>query len=540
MGGNPDYNDGLLVLVPRGNSRQLLVTAAPAAPPPHEHDSGTVPAAFESSPRLTDDGYLENAVAGLVLDVEGGKHAEKTRVWMYRKNGSAAQKWKLTDDGYLDNAVAGLVLDVEGGNHAEMTRVWMYRKNGSAAQKWKLTRGVDSSLDLSMPRSSRSEQRGRRAHIPQLQRAKSEEIRVIWSRENEPPPEYEQALSLICLQPSWILRTRLSRYLQAMTVRLRSDPRLSARLSDGQYCQRLSKQLVRKAYVLPSDQAAAEQKDLLTGRPIVQVLQSLFNDLGWRQPFLSFALESLVSHEKPDAIIAKLSEVCDRAPRCSSAKRQAFNLLVAHAYHLHEQSAKAPSEVQTKEDACVRLEEMMEDYLDDHKERAFNSAFMEPARCYFNAVGDGGGRDHVNVHGLNWYLALVHSTLGMELPLMPEYNDVHVMGVADFWVGLTDEVWEAFADPFNFGKEFEGIPMLRHGRNLIRQRVPNGDLPRGHRTARPKDLGNTAVDLAAAAKSRREALKIYLERYAHFFSRDYFIRKAFECLNTEVARCRKL
>ena len=56
MGGNPDYNDGLLVLVPRGNSRQLLVTAAPAAPPPHEHGSGTVPAAFESSSRLTFEG----------------------------------------------------------------------------------------------------------------------------------------------------------------------------------------------------------------------------------------------------------------------------------------------------------------------------------------------------------------------------------------------------------------------------------------------------------------------------------------------------
>ena len=44
----------------------------------------------------------------------------------------------------------------------------------------------------------------------------------------------------------------------------------------------------------------------------------------------------------------------------------------------------------------------MEDYLDDHKERAFKSSFMEPARFYYDAVSNHMGRDHVNVHGLNW------------------------------------------------------------------------------------------------------------------------------------------
>ena len=44
----------------------------------------------------------------------------------------------------------------------------------------------------------------------------------------------------------------------------------------------------------------------------------------------------------------------------------------------------------------------MEDYLDDHKERAFKSSFMEPARFYYDAVSNHMGRDHVNVYGLNW------------------------------------------------------------------------------------------------------------------------------------------
>ena len=44
----------------------------------------------------------------------------------------------------------------------------------------------------------------------------------------------------------------------------------------------------------------------------------------------------------------------------------------------------------------------MEDYLDDHKERAFKSSFMEPARFYYHLLNNHMGRDHVNVHGLNW------------------------------------------------------------------------------------------------------------------------------------------
>jgi hypothetical protein len=63
------------------------------------------------------------------------------------------------------------------------------------------------------------------------------------------------------------------------------------------------------------------------------------------------------------------------------------------------------SELDCREGALERLYAVFGDYLDEHKERAFKSAFEEPARFYFDCVGDAVGRDHVNVHGLNWYLA---------------------------------------------------------------------------------------------------------------------------------------
>ena len=45
---------------------------------------------------------------------------------------------------------------------------------------------------------------------------------------------------------------------------------------------------------------------------------------------LSHALREILELEQPCGLVAKLFEVCDRAPRCSSAQKQAFNLLIQH------------------------------------------------------------------------------------------------------------------------------------------------------------------------------------------------------------------
>jgi hypothetical protein len=46
---------------------------------------------------------------------------------------------------------------------------------------------------------------------------------------------------------------------------------------------------------------------------------------------LSHALREILELEQSCGLVAKLSEVCDRAPRCSSAQKQASNLLIQHA-----------------------------------------------------------------------------------------------------------------------------------------------------------------------------------------------------------------
>ena len=99
-----------------------------------------------------------------------------------------------------------------------------------------------------------------------------------------------------------------------------------------------------------------------------------------------------------------------------------------------------------------------------------------------------------------------------------------------FWDGLKDQAWEVFQDPTNFGKDFEGISSFKSKRNnFIRTRVGD-DLF----SSTPRESGNNAMDPRHSNKRNRSRYAVYASRYAYFFSRSFFIRKAFETLNAET------
>ena len=123
----------------------------------------------------------------------------------------------------------------------------------------------------------------------------------------------------------------------------------------------------------------------------------------------------------------------------------------------------------------------------------------------------------------------------MQLPLMPALSDPDVLSVIDFWSGLKDSSWIHFSDPANFGLDFEGIKAFKcSSGSFIRKRVTDGQIPDGHHHRMPKVLGNAAVDSSPRQAPMRQQLAPYLERFAFFFSRDFFIRKSFETLNSEM------
>lgn len=101
-------------------------------------------------PQWNSDGTvtLINTKYNLALDVSGGKTANGTVVQAYKPNGTAAQKWKLVQatTGYRPAGAAPFkivsaldpkkVLDVDGGKDANGTKLQLYSDNGTQAQQW--------------------------------------------------------------------------------------------------------------------------------------------------------------------------------------------------------------------------------------------------------------------------------------------------------------------------------------------------------------------------------------------------------------------
>merc|ERR1712194_673508 len=140
-------------------------------------------------------------------------------------------------------------------------------------------------------------------------------------------------------------------------------------------------------------------------------------------------------------------------------------------------------------------------------------------------------------HGLSWYLCLIEGALGMLLPMTPNYEDPMGpwAGLVDFWKGLTQEAWSFFSSSDNFGKFFSHLPKVPEGVDFAHIKIKGGELPQGHVPGcKAMHLGNSANHPGFDHTAQREGLAIYLDRFAHFFRRGFFVRKAFETLNTEA------
>ena len=318
-----------------------------------------------------------------------------------------------------------------------------------------------------------------------ITRTRSFELRAKWSGTAEPiPAEFAAASAKICVEPAFMASTRALTSLQAIEARFRRDPALHRRMSDRRTFERTVVMVVMRAHGLADEASALAQRDLLHDCLICERIGSLHAQLEWRQPYLTYALELIGSFDDADALPAKLSEVCDRAERCSSAKRHAFSLLVSRAYELLDRdpaaateapaaepplahgdvgvggmggvgafavgsSADGDGDLSTLPDARAHVQRVFAEFLDEYKERAIASSFTEPVRFYFDTLGDTFGRDHVTVHGVNWFLAMLHATLGVQAPFLVDYEDRHVLGIADVWAAFSEEAWAVFAQPEN-------------------------------------------------------------------------------------------
>ena len=87
-----------------------------------------------------------------VIDVQGGSLTSATNIWLYKTNGTDAQKWRIThdEDGFvvLTSIRSGKTIDVTGANIGSGTNIWQYEPNNTKAQKWIATANRDGSITL--------------------------------------------------------------------------------------------------------------------------------------------------------------------------------------------------------------------------------------------------------------------------------------------------------------------------------------------------------------------------------------------------------
>lgn len=397
------------------------------------------------------------------------------------------------------------------------------------------------------------------SYILNITSREEEFVRQVWNSPHEPLAEYREAAHVVCLSRRWAAHTKLGRILASVDAEFKEDPARLTQMQDKNHFEEVLFKLIMKAYKLSSIELVRAQMTTSCGfeeKPC-NVFDTMCHFcffgphriLGGGNPpplkYITWSLQTLLMLEEPEIIEMKIYEICDVAHRCGSARKQVFNSLVTHCCGLRdankvkasgadisESNGKSPREV-----ALARFEECIEDFLDDHKTQAFTSAFIAPARYYLHYIDHKEGALNMTVHGLNWYLTLVHATLGMPLPLSGHYDD-HVIphpSLVDYWRGLTEEAWSFFSDPTHFGKYSDATPRLSDDVNFIREKLDVGKLPEGHDPG-PKAmcLGNSAANPGHDHEPVRKRLAVYVERFAHFFRAEFLVRKAFETLNAET------
>ena len=392
------------------------------------------------------------------------------------------------------------------------------------------------SLDFSFSKS---------AYIENIHGISDKDAQKHWTIPHTPLPEYQAAADMICVEKEWMSDTILLRQIRDATSLFGED--LKDMKSDAAFDNECLK-AIQKAYKLGSREKAKKQKDILSGQVVFHKCKQVYNTLeAWKKPYMAHAMKIMAEMDNDTAAItAKLTEVVDRSLHCRQVQVKSFNLVMSHSYRLilslkyqlgaKNQAKQVSVGLDDYGGALLRIFEIVEDYLDDHKENAFKSSFMEPNRFYFEFRNhrEGWTADNVDTHAINYYLTFINAALGVHLPLLPAYWENWPETVVDFWKGLNDKCWAEFSDPSHFGMSWQGIASLkRGGKKFVNDGgIPRAQFPKGSRPPPAKEFANNNVNPRGNA-AHRAALAIYLERFAAFFRRDFFVTKCFNKLNSE-------
>jgi len=354
-----------------------------------------------------------------------------------------------------------------------------------------------------------------------LERMRSCEAVQEWTREvGALPYEYQRVADQIVIVPELMGTSRMQ--IDMKELLREGEPPLSFKAT--------LVQCIQHAFNLESE-AAVQELFLSTsrfgiensaGNPYTSGMK-LFRDLQWRGKYLHAALYKM--RESDSTGLAVLMAYMNRASNsCHSAKVWFLSDVMRRAMPDPLEAASKDASGRAAQ-ARQRLFTAGWYLVDELKEKAFMSTFEEPTKMYFRAVGDQVGFDHVQVHGANWYLALLMSTLKVSCPRQPHIHD-GCTWFADFLeADLGDALNQYWQDQY-LGRSFEGLSFTRSLR--VQKKMPAYTFI--FQGSNPKEMANNALNPFPENAARRAHFARYLERFAHYFSEDFVLERLWQCL----------
>ena len=165
------------------------------------------------------------------------------------------------------------------------------------------------------------------------------------------------------------------------------------------------------------------------------------------------------------------------------------------------------------------LREWFENYIDEYKSRAFKSAFLEPAKLYWNQCGNQTLVGDVEVHSSNVFAAILLSCLGVLLPIQPYFLDSRY-ATPFLQATALHPAYACMLLPENFGRSWEAIPEVRR---LAAASYCSHSSDAPFHGNNPQEIANNALN---ASTADRQLYSAYLARFTHFFTKQFFLEKA--------------
>jgi len=374
------------------------------------------------------------------------------------------------------------------------------------------------------------------ATMPSLVRQSSEAQRQKWAKERDRKDikePYQKAYDMICLEKKWIGFTKAIEVLEG----LGNIENKLKELQDKAFFESVLLKVIMQAYNLKSEKLARKQSCVVNGNNIYTSVLRMFNNMKWRKPYLTLGFLYWIYLGDGDSSMAKMSEIVARATRCLSVQRLGFDAVIKHADALAVFGPKPKAgklqENEKKEkitlyEAKRRCAVIFGEYLDQHKDYAFDAAFRQPLTAYYMDQSMWNYPQYFNNHGINYWLAGILSTLGMQLPIVPHLSDFANGGHCDIWGAKgTQILWDEYQKKENFGRKLFAISKLKEFTKGGKKKfgsVTQHNMKNHPFSPNPKTFAD-GLNTKKDAKLQKQ-WAIYIERLAHFFTWNFFCEKA--------------